>query len=686
MPRMFGTDGVRGLANRDLTAQLALDLGDAAVRVLGDDERSEFESRRRALIGRDTRVSGDFLAAALSAGMSAGGFDVIDAGIIPTPGVAYLTSVLNVEMGAVISASHNPMPDNGIKFFARGGFKLPDTKEDEIEAVLGQDWDRPTGAGVGRVSHDTATATNLYIDHLVSAIAPVGPDKSQPTPLKGLKIVADCANGATSVVAPEALRRAGADVTVINASPDGYNINKNAGSTHPEQLQAMVKASGAVMGVAFDGDADRCLAVDEDGNMVNGDQIMGILARAKKNAGKLNHDTLVVTVMSNLGLKLALRSMGIKTVQTNVGDRYVLEEMLRGDYSLGGEQSGHVINREFATTGDGTLTALTLCNEVVKSGKSLKELAADFPQLPQTLINVPNVDKMAAKTNAKVQAAVEREEEAAGRHRPRAAASVRHRAARARHGRSRNPAAGRRSVRSPRQGRRRRTHPVRARKEICPMFGHNSKVDLELNREVEKLIKTGGKEKIMPIVQAGEPVLRQQTIAYDGQLSRKTLDKLIDTMRTTMLEAPGVGLAATQIGLGLALAVVEDHVCEGDDGDPREAAEFPFHAIINPSYEPIGTETRSFYEGCLSFDGYQAVRKRWLDITARWQDEDGNKHEEHLHGWPARIFQHETDHLSGELYIDQAEIRSLTTNENLEDFWCEDPVPTEAAAELGFEL
>ena len=221
MPRMFGTDGVRGLANRALTAQLALDLGDAAVRVLGDDgDKSEFDGRRRALVGRDTRVSGDFLAAALSAGMSAGGFDVIDAGIIPTPGVAYLTSVLNVEMGAVISASHNPMPDNGIKFFARGGFKLPDTKEDEIESVLGQDWERPTGAGVGRISHDTATATNLYIDHLVSTIAPIGPDKSQPTPLKGLKVVADCANGATSVVAPEALRRAGADVIVINASPD----------------------------------------------------------------------------------------------------------------------------------------------------------------------------------------------------------------------------------------------------------------------------------------------------------------------------------------------------------------------------------------------------------------------------------------------------------------------------------
>ena len=276
--------------------------------------------------------------------------------------------------------------------------------------MLGQDWERPTGAGVGRVSHDTTTATNLYIDHLVSAIAPEGNEQ----PLKGLKVVADCANGATSVVAPEALRRAGADVIVINASPDGYNINKNAGSTHPESMQAMVRASGADLGVAFDGDADRCLAADAEGNMVNGDQIMGILARAKKREGKLNHDTLVVTVMSNLGLKLALKEMGIDTVQTNVGDRYVLEEMLRGDYSLGGEQSGHVINREFATTGDGTLTALTLCNEVVKSGKSLKELAADFPQLPQQLINVPNVDKMAAKTNKAVLEAVAREEELLG--------------------------------------------------------------------------------------------------------------------------------------------------------------------------------------------------------------------------------------------------------------------------------
>lgn len=419
MPRLFGTDGARGLANDFLTPKLALDMGDAAARVLGStpddqEEAGSSSSRRRALVGRDTRVSGDFLAAALSAGMSSAGFDVLDVGIIPTPGVAYLTSVLNVEMGAVISASHNPMPDNGIKFFARGGFKLPDSKEDEIEAIMGSDWDRPTGAGVGRISHDSATATNMYIDHLVNAIAPVDEHNNRPQPLRGLRLVMDCANGATSVVAPEALRRAGADVVVINASPDGYNINDHAGSTHPEQLQAMVRASDVQMGVAFDGDADRCLAVDEDGHMVNGDQIMGILARACKREGKLKNDTLVITVMSNLGLILALKEMGIKTVQTSVGDRYVLEEMLKGDYTLGGEQSGHVINREFATTGDGTLTALRLCLEVVKSGKSLKELAADFPQLPQRLINVRNVDKLAASTNATVQEAVAREEKVLG--------------------------------------------------------------------------------------------------------------------------------------------------------------------------------------------------------------------------------------------------------------------------------
>ena len=416
MPKMFGTDGVRGLANRDLTARLALDLGDAAVRVLGDagTQDDQPEGRRRALVGRDTRVSGDFLASALSAGMAAGGFDVIDAGIIPTPGIAFLTSVLNVEMGAVISASHNPMPDNGIKFFARGGFKLPDQKEDDIEAVLGQDWDRPTGAGVGRVSHDQTTATNLYIDHLVATIAPLNDDKTQPKPLKGLKIVADCANGATSVVAPEALRRAGADVIVINASPDGYNINKNAGSTHPEQLQAMVKATDAVMGVAFDGDADRCLAVD--GNMINGDQIMGILARAKQREGKLNHDTLVVTVMSNLGLKLALKDMGIKTVETAVGDRYVLEEMLKGDYSLGGEQSGHTIFTDVETTGDGEVTALQFLQVLARSGEKASSLVSCCAVYPQVLVNVevPHSGgvKEAIMASPALAEAVKREEEA----------------------------------------------------------------------------------------------------------------------------------------------------------------------------------------------------------------------------------------------------------------------------------
>lgn len=217
------------------------------------------------------------------------------------------------------------------------------------------------------------------------------------------------------------------------------------------------------------------------------------------------------------------------------------------------------------------------------------------------------------------------------------------------------------------------------------MFGKNTKVDLALNRDVEKLIKSGGKEGILPIVEAGEPVLRIECAAYDGQLSKRTLAKLIDAMRATMLDAPGVGLAGPQIGLGLALAVVEDHVRDDED-DPREIAEFPFHVIINPKYTPVGEKTASFYEGCLSFEGYQAVRRRWLDITAEWDDEDGNHHKEQLHGWPARIFQHETDHLSGELYIDRAEIRSLTTTENLKDFWCEDPVPTAAAEELGFEL
>ena len=217
------------------------------------------------------------------------------------------------------------------------------------------------------------------------------------------------------------------------------------------------------------------------------------------------------------------------------------------------------------------------------------------------------------------------------------------------------------------------------------MFAQNGAVDPELNRAVERLIKDAGKDRLLPIVQAGEPVLRQRTARYAGQLSKRTLSRLIEAMRATMLEAPGVGLAATQIGLGLALAVLEDHIRDDAD-DPRDIAELPFRVIINPSYAPAGEETRSFYEGCLSFEGYQAVRRRWLDIEAEWDDEEGRHHRERMHGWPARIFQHETDHLGGELYIDKAEIRSLTTYENLEDYWCDSPVPTNAAAELGFAL
>ena len=396
MPRMFGTDGVRGLANRDLTAQLALDLGDAAVRVLGDDERSEFESRRRALVGRDTRVSGDFLAAALSAGMSAGGFDVIDAGIIPTPGVAYLTSVLNVEMGAVISASHNPMPDNGIKFFNADGNKLADQIEEQIEARLREDWDRPTGDAVGRIVRDDAADTE-YIGHLLSSIT---------TPLDGLTVVVDGANGAASLVGPVTYREAGADVIEIHCRPDGYNINDGCGSTHIEDLQQAVREHGADLGIAHDGDADRCLAVDAQGDLVDGDQLMAIIALSLRDQSRLAKDTVVATVMANLGFKQAMQREGIEVVETAVGDRYVLEAMLESGYILGGEQSGHVVMTEHATTGDGILTALQVMSRMAATGKSLAELASVMDRLPQVLVNVAGVDKNAVDSNAAVAQAV----------------------------------------------------------------------------------------------------------------------------------------------------------------------------------------------------------------------------------------------------------------------------------------
>lgn len=400
MARLFGTDGVRGLANDLLTPALAVQLGEAAAQVLTRQTPASKRSRSgrpRAIVGRDTRASGEFLDHAISAGLASSGVDVTRVGILPTPAIAHLTATQDVDLGVVISASHNPFQDNGIKFFARGGYKLADAVEDEIESLLGTIDQLPTGAGVGRVIKGETVADQNYINHLVDSVA---------TDLSGLRIVVDASNGAASNVGPAALRAAGAEVIVINASPDGLNINDACGSTHPEQLQAYVRNVGADMGVAYDGDADRCLAVDAEGNLVDGDQIMGLLAIGMKEDGTLGSDTLVVTVMSNLGLILAMKEHGIRTVQTGVGDRYVLERMLQGGYTLGGEQSGHVIDSLHATTGDGVLTSLRVAARMKRTGKSLAELASVLTRLPQTLINVRGVDKVAAGTDKTVQDAV----------------------------------------------------------------------------------------------------------------------------------------------------------------------------------------------------------------------------------------------------------------------------------------
>ena len=400
MTRLFGTDGVRGLANDLLTPVLAVQLGEAAARVLTRDTPASKRSRSgrpRAIVGRDTRASGEFLDHAISAGLASSGGDVTRVGVLPTPAIAHLTATQDIDLGVMISASHNPFQDNGIKFFARGGYKLEDAVEDEIESLLGKVEDLPTGAGVGRVIKGETVADRNYINHLVDSVA---------TDLSGLRIVVDASNGAASNVGPAALRAAGAEVIAINASPDGLNINSGCGSTHPEQLQGYVRSVGADMGVAYDGDADRCLAVDTEGNLVDGDQIMGMLAVGMKADGTLGSDTLVVTVMSNLGLILAMRSHGIRIVQTGVGDRYVLEKMLQGGFTLGGEQSGHVIDTIHATTGDGVLTSLRVAARLKRTGKTLAELASIVTRLPQTLINVKGVDKAAAGTDQAVQDAV----------------------------------------------------------------------------------------------------------------------------------------------------------------------------------------------------------------------------------------------------------------------------------------
>ncbi len=402
MARLFGTDGVRGLANDQLTAQLALDLSVSAAKVLGDG--GEDGRRPVAVVGRDTRISGQFLEAAVVAGLASSGVDVLLLGELPTPGVAFLTGALDVDLGVMLSASHNPMPDNGIKFLARGGIKLEDAHEDAIEDDLGAERDWPIGAAVGRVvAHPTAV--DEYAAHLVSTLS---------RPLTGLKVVLDCAEGAASVVAPKALRDAGAEVIAIHASPDGANINENCGSTHLANLQAAVVSNGSDAGSALDGDADRCLAVDHEGTVVDGDQILAILALSLKEQGKLANDTVVATVMSNLGFVQAMKAHGIRVRQTKVGDRYVLEAMKAEGHVLGGEQSGHVILSDHATTGDGTLSALQVMQRMVATGQSLKELAGVMTQLPQVLINVKGVDKARADSDTTLHAAVLAEEAALG--------------------------------------------------------------------------------------------------------------------------------------------------------------------------------------------------------------------------------------------------------------------------------
>ncbi|MFJ5828717.1 phosphoglucosamine mutase [Streptomyces sp. NPDC093089] len=400
MGRLFGTDGVRGVANADLTAELALGLSVAAAHVLA--EAGTFEGHRpTAVVGRDPRASGEFLEAAVVAGLASAGVDVLRVGVLPTPAVAHLTGVLGADLGVMLSASHNAMPDNGIKFFARGGHKLADDLEDKIETVYeehrtGAPWERPTGAGVGRV-RDYDEGFETYVSHLISVL---------PNRLDGLKIVLDEAHGAAARVSPEAFTRAGAQVVTIGAQPDGLNINDGCGSTHLGLLRAAVVEHGADLGIAHDGDADRCLAVDAAGNEVDGDQILAVLSLAMREAGTLRGDTVVATVMSNLGFKLAMEREGLNLVQTAVGDRYVLESMKENGYALGGEQSGHVIVLDHATTGDGTLTGLMLAARVAATGKSLADLAGVMERLPQILINVKDVDKSRVTTSGELAAAV----------------------------------------------------------------------------------------------------------------------------------------------------------------------------------------------------------------------------------------------------------------------------------------
>ena len=395
MARLFGTDGVRGLANRDLTVETALGLAQAAAIILGADSRAR-GIKPKAVIGRDPRISGEFISSAVAAGLASSGVDVFDAGVLPTPATAFLTADLEADFGVMISASHNPAPDNGIKFFARGGHKLPDEVEDQIEAALSQPKLAPVGGEVGHVQR-FADAEDRYLVHLLGAI---------PNRLDGLTIVLDCAHGAAAGASPQAFVDAGAKVIVVGSEPDGLSINLGYGSTHLSARQSAVLEHGADAGIAHDGDADRCLAVDHTGAIVDGDQIMAILAISAKERGQLARNTLVATVMSNLGLRIAMKQNEIDMIETKVGDRYVLEAIREGGYTLGGEQSGHVIFSRYATTGDGILTGLKIMAEVARTGKTLQELASVMTVYPQVLLNVPGVDRTRVDDDAELQALV----------------------------------------------------------------------------------------------------------------------------------------------------------------------------------------------------------------------------------------------------------------------------------------
>ncbi|TAL40994.1 MAG: phosphoglucosamine mutase [Salinibacterium sp.] len=410
MSRLFGTDGVRGLANGDLTVELALGLAQAAAVVLGRgrmaDGRRASGRRPVAVLARDPRISGEFLNAAVTAGLASSGVDVFDAGVVPTPALAFLVADFKADFGVMISASHNPAPDNGIKFFAAGGAKLPDEVEDRIEAALTAPKLAPKGADVGRIRR-FADAEDRYVVHLLSTL---------PNSLEGVHVVLDCAHGAAAGISPQVFTDAGAQVTLIGADPDGININDGVGSTHLDNLAAAVVEHGADIGIAHDGDADRCLAVDATGKVVDGDQIMAILALAMAERGTLTERTLVATVMSNLGLRRAMADHDIRMLETAVGDRYVLEALTEHELALGGEQSGHVIMTKYATTGDGILTGLHLVSEMARTGKTIAELASVMTVYPQVLVNVRDVDLHSLDSDSVIAAAVIAAEAQLGEH------------------------------------------------------------------------------------------------------------------------------------------------------------------------------------------------------------------------------------------------------------------------------